>query len=243
VGGTRSHGRDARHARRAGTRGGRTLNTDNPTLLAGAAVLGAIIGFAADRLAARWPAHAGGAIRRMDWRTAVVTIGAAVAFGLLAARWTEPRDLAVLGIWFAALTLLLATDLDQRLLPDLVTLPLIPFALIVVLLGWDPLLAGKSLGIVSGIVAGVLAPIGLLVSDRLFGGSLGLGDVKLSVSLGLMCGIYLLIAGFLVASVVFAVVLGVLIVLGRLKLSSHIPFGPILILAGVFAALVPSVQA
>ncbi len=148
----------------------------------------------------------------------------------------------MLGIWFAALTVLLATDLDQRLLPDLVTLPLIPFALVVLLLGWDPLLAGKSLGIASGIVAGILAPIGLLVSDRLFGGSLGLGDVKLSVSLGLMCGIYLLIAGFLVASVVFAVVLGVLIVLGKLQLRSHIPFGPILILAGVFAALAPSLQ-
>ena len=70
----------------------------------------------------------------------------------------------------------------------------------------------------SGIVAGVLAPIGLLVSDRLFGGSLGLGDVKLSVSLGLLCGIYLLIAGFFVASIVFAIVIGVLIALRRLKL-------------------------
>jgi len=171
-----------------------------------------------------------------------VTIGAAVAFGLLAARWHEPRDLAVLGIWFAALTVLLATDLDQRLLPDVVTLPLIPFAAVVLLLGWDPLLSGKSLGLVSGIVAGILAPIALLVSDRLFGGSLGFGDVKLSVSLGLMCGIYLLIAGFLVASVAFAVVLGVLIVSRRLKLMSHIPFGPILILAGAFAALSPSLQ-
>ena len=149
----------------------------------------------------------------------------------------------MLGIWFAALTVLLATDLDQRLLPDLITLPLIPFAAVVLLLGWDPLLAGKSLGIASGIVAGILAPIGLLVSDRLFGGSLGLGDVKLSVSLGLMCGIYLLIAGFFVASIVFAIVIGVLIALGRLKLRSHIPFGPILILAGVFAALAPSLQA
>ena len=178
----------------------------------------------------------------MDWRTVVVTIGAAVAFALLAARWHEPRDMAVLGIWFAALTVLLATDLDQRLLPDVITLPLIPFAAVVLLIGWDPLLAGKSLGIASGIAAGILAPIGLLVSDRLFGGGLGLGDVKLSVSLGLICGIYLLIAGFFVASIAFAIVIGILIVLGRLKLRSHIPFGPILILAGVFAALTPSVQ-
>ena len=55
--------------------------------------------------------------------------------------------------------------------------------------------------------------------------------------------IYLLIAGFFVASILFAIVIGVLMALRRLKLHSHIPFGPILILAGVFAALAPSLQA
>jgi leader peptidase (prepilin peptidase) / N-methyltransferase len=218
------------------------IDGDPARILAGGAI-GLVVGLMADRLSARWPAHPEGAVRRPDWRTAVVALGAAVAFGLLAIRWQEPRDLVLLGIWFAALTVLVATDLDQRLLPDVVTLPLIPLAAAVLLLGWNPMLAGKSLGIVSGVAAAVLAPAGLLVSDRLFGGSLGLGDVKLSVSLGLVCGLYLLIAGFLVASILFAVVLGVLILSKRLSLNSKIAFGPILIMAGAFAALAPNLQA
>ena len=79
----------------------------------------------------------------------------------------------------------------------------------------------------------------LLVTDRLFGGALGMGDVKLAVSLGLMLGVSRLLAGFLVASVAGAVVLLVLIGLRRLSLKSAVPFGPVLIGAGVIGALLP----
>jgi prepilin signal peptidase PulO-like enzyme (type II secretory pathway) len=47
-----------------------------------------------------------------------------------------------------------------------------------------------------------------------------------------------LVTGFLVASVVFAVVLVVLIVARRIELREAIPFGPVLIAAGVIATLV-----
>ena len=56
----------------------------------------------------------------------------------------------------------------------------------------------------------------LLVSDRVIGGDLGLGDVKLSVSLGLLFGLSALFYGLLVASIGFAVVLLVLIAPRRL---------------------------
>jgi leader peptidase (prepilin peptidase)/N-methyltransferase len=134
---------------------------------------------------------------------------------------------------------LLATDLDQKLLPDVITLPLIGYALVVVLLGWDPLLAGKDLGIVSALAAGIGAPVVLLVTDRLFGGALGMGDVKLAASLGLMYGVSRLLAGFLVATVVGALVLLALMALGRLGRRSAVPFGPILIGAGVVATILP----
>lgn len=203
------------------------------------AVLGALLGLGADRLAARWPVHPDGAVRPIDWRTAVVTAGSTLALGALAARWSEPRDLAVVAIYAAALIVLMATDLDQKLLPDLLTLPLIGYALIVLLLGWNPMLAGKDFGVPSAIIAAVGAPVLLLVSDRLLRGALGMGDVKLSVSLGLMTGITLLVGGFLVASVLSAVVLITLIALRRLSLRSAIPFGPILIAGGIIAMLLP----
>lgn len=204
-----------------------------------AATSGLMLGAFADRLAARWPDHRGGDVRRVDWRTAAVALSAGAAFAALLARWSEPRDLLVLGLFLCALMVLLATDLDQRLLPDLITFPLMGYSAIVLLLGWDPLLSGKDLGVASGLVAGVAAPALLLVSDRLLRGGLGMGDVKLAVSLGLMCGISRLFAGFLLASALSSVLLVALILTRRIGLRSAIPFGPILIAAGVIAMLLP----
>lgn len=204
-----------------------------------AATSGLMLGAFADRLAARWPDHRGGDVRRVDWRTAAVALSAGAAFAALLARWSEPRDLLVLGLFLCALMVLLATDLDQRLLPDLITFPLMGYSAIVLLLGWDPLLSGKDLGVASGLVAGVAAPALLLVSDRLLRGGLGMGDVKLAVSLGLMCGISRLFAGFLLASALSSVLLVALILTRGIGLRSAIPFGPILIAAGVIAMLLP----
>ena len=208
-----------------------------------AAVAGAAFGFGADRLAARWPVHDDGAVRALDWRTAVVVLAAAAACGALVPRWPDPVALLVLGIYMAALIVLLATDLDQRLLPDLITLPLIVYAAIVTLLPalseieLNPLLADKAFGYASAIAAAVAAPVLLAVSDRLFKGALGMGDLKLSVSLGLMSGLALLFVGFLVATTVFAAVVLVLVLSRRITLRTAIPFGPALIGAGLIAAL------
>ncbi len=104
----------------------------------------------------------------------------------------------------AALIVLLATDLDQKILPDWVTLPLIVLTGAWLVAGWSPLLAGKDLGIASGIAAGILAPLFLFVSDRILRGDLGDGDLKLAVSVGLLTGISLLVTGLLVASILFS---------------------------------------
>lgn len=207
-------------------------------LVAGAS--GALLGFLADRLAARWPEHEVSGHRGLDWRTVLVVVAGALSFTALFGRWSEPRDLLVLGLYFAALIVLLATDLDQKLLPDLVTFPLMAYTLAMLVLGWNPLLDGKSLGLISGIAAGLGAPVVLFVSDRLLGGALGMGDLKLAVSLGLMSGVSGLFAGFVIASALSSIVLLVLIGARRIGLRSAIPFGPILIAAGIIAALLPS---
>lgn len=199
---------------------------------------GAVWGVVADRISTRWPAHDDDHGRGLDWRTATLALGGAVAAGALPLRWSEPRDLAILGAWFAVLLLLAATDLDQKLLPDLLTLPLIPITVVLVLVGWDPILASKDLPLVSAAVAGLGAPALLLGSSALLGGGLGGGDVKLAVSLGAMSGIVQLIAGFLVASIGGALILVALIATRRIGLKSAIPFGPILLAAGMCAALV-----
>ncbi len=201
-------------------------------------IAGALVGLLAERLAARWPAHEDGSVRSPGWRTGVLVVAGAAAFGALPLRWSEPRDLAILVGWFTVLLVLAATDLDQRLLPDLITLPLIPVVLLLMLSGWDPLLADKSQPVLSGVLAGVGAPVVLAVSSWVLRGGLGLGDVKLAVSLGLMAGVLRLVGGLVVASAGSAFVLVALLGTRRLGLRSMIPFGPVLIAGGICAAFV-----
>jgi leader peptidase (prepilin peptidase)/N-methyltransferase len=202
-----------------------------------AAGMGGALGFGADRLAVRWPEHeVGYQPRRPGWRTAVVAGAGALIFAGLVQRWHDPRDVLLLGIFAAVLVVLLATDLDQRMLPNVLTMPLIGYAAVLLVLGLSPLLAGRELALFSGIAAGVGAPLLLLLSDRLLRGDLGGGDLWLAISIGLLAGVTRMFLGFLVASVGFALVLIVLMLLGRLGRRSHVPFGPVLI-GAAFAAM------
>ena len=213
--------------------------TQEMVTIAALACVGGLIGLIADRISVRWPAHlADYKPRGLDWRTVVLTAGGAFVFGGLAARWLSEPGFLFLAAVSAALIFLLATDLDQKILPDWVTLPLIAVTGTWLVAGWSPLLAGKDLGIASGIAAGIAAPIFLFVTDRLLRGDLGDGDLKLAVSVGLLTGISLLVTGLLVASILFSVVLLALIALKRIGLKSAVPFGPVLIAAAFVAVLI-----
>jgi leader peptidase (prepilin peptidase)/N-methyltransferase len=201
------------------------------------ALAGLLIGLVADRLAARWPIHEDGHTRRRDWRTVALAIGATVAFAALPARWPEPLDLAILGLYFATLTVLAAIDLDQKLLPDVLTLPLALAAFVLVLVNRDPLLLAKEQPLISALLAGVGAPLILYALDRVAHGGLGAGDLKLALGLGLMSGVTRLFDGLLAASLGAGVVVLLLLAARRIGLRTPIPFGPILIVGGVLAAL------
>lgn len=208
-----------------------------------AACLGGVFGFGADRLSSRWPLHEDETVRGLDWRSAAVVLGGAGAFAALAWRWTDPVDLLVLGIYVAALIVLLATDLDQKLLPDLITFPLMAYALVILVLGLNPVLEGKAQALIAdgdltAVLAAVAAPALLAITDRLFRGALGMGDIKLAVSLGLMFGITQLFVGFLVGTLAFAAIVLALVLSRRVSMKTAVPFGPALIAAGVVAAVV-----
>ncbi|HET7676935.1 MAG TPA: A24 family peptidase [Candidatus Limnocylindrales bacterium] len=209
----------------------------DPVLPAVFGLFGGLFGLAADRLAVRWPEHEGDGRRGVDWRTLALVVGGAAAFGALAVRWSQPAHLLVLGAYFAALLVLMATDLDQKLLPDVITLPLIPVALVVLLLGLNPLLEGKALALPSALAAAIGAPLLLAVTDRVLRGALGMGDLKLAVGLGLMSGLSRLFTGFLIASALSSVVIVALLLTKRIRLDTAIPFGPVLIAGGIIAAL------
>jgi len=157
------------------------------------------------------------------------------------AQWSLLPAYLYLGAVGCALTLI---DLDVHRLPDLIVLPSYPVGFVLLLVPtvvtgqWDWLLRAVLGGLALFLLYLVLA----LVSPG--GGGLGFGDVKLSGVLGLLLG--WLGWGPVVVSVLAAFVIGGLIALalllsGRASRSSHIAFGPSMIL-GAWVALMFPVQ-
>ena len=199
-------------------------------------VAGAAWGIAADRIGARWPAHDDGSVRAVDWRTMVVAVLGGASLGALPLRVADPGQVLLFGGYFVALTLLLATDLDQRLLPDLITLPLVAITLVAAVAGWSPLVAGQ-LGMAA--LAAVAIPGFLFAVSIPFGeGAIGIGDLKLLISVGLLTGLSRSIAGLVVGALAAGVVIGLLLVLRQVTLRTYIPFGPFLIIGAYWAVLV-----
>ncbi len=201
-------------------------------------LIGVAWGLTADRIGARWPAHDDESVRRVDWRTPVVAAIGGVAMAALPGRFSDASDLALFGGYFLALILLLATDLDQRLLPDVITLPLIPIALVVGLAGLNPLVAGAM---PSAIAIALVMPAGLYALSIPFGaGAIGIGDLKLLVSVGLLAGLTRTIIGVVTGALLSGVVVVALLVTRRVTLRTYIPFGPFLIVGAMWGILVPS---
>jgi leader peptidase (prepilin peptidase)/N-methyltransferase len=211
---------------------------DSGVLVGLAALAGAGWGFASDRLAARWPAHEDGSIRRIDWRTPAVVVAGAAAFAGTVVRFgEEPIAFVVVGVYVFALVLLFATDLDQRLLPDVITYPLIGLAAIVLVAGQSVFIRSNE-DVLWAVGAAVLVPVALFLLSIPFGaGAIGLGDLKLLVSVGLLAGsaklFYALVAGALLAGVTVVV----LLVVRRISLRSFVPYGPFLIAGTMWAIL------
>jgi leader peptidase (prepilin peptidase) / N-methyltransferase len=202
-----------------------------PPILAG--IVGAIFGYGADRLAARWPAHEDGAIRVRDWRTVLVITAGAVGFGATLARFgADPVEMLIVAAFVAALVVMFATDLDQRLLPNVLTLPVIPIALILFVAGIGPFVRTVD-DLAWATAAAVVVPTALYVLAIPFGsGAIGEGDLKLLVGTGLLAGAPNLFYGLVAGAIAAGVVVGILVFIRRLSMKSFVPYGPFLI-AGV----------
>jgi leader peptidase (prepilin peptidase) / N-methyltransferase len=202
------------------------------------AVLGGAWGFVADRIGARWPAHDDASVRRIDWRTPVSIVVGAIALALVPVRFEgDAVATAIFGAYVVALILLLATDLDQRLLPDVITLPAIPLAFVVSLIGLNPLVPLGVLPI--AVVVAIAVPLGLALLAKPFGaGAIGMGDLKLLVSVGLLAGPLRLFSGVVYGALLAGLVILVLLALRRITLKTYIPFGPFLIIGALWAILV-----
>jgi leader peptidase (prepilin peptidase)/N-methyltransferase len=208
------------------------------------AVGGAAFGVAADRLAVRWPEHdeddpENPAGRSLGWRTVAVAGFGAFSFAVLGTKFDpagDPLAFALFGLWFATLVVGFATDLDQRLLPDELTLPVIPIALVFDVTARNPLVGGDLL---PAIAIAIVVPLALFLLSLPFGaGAFGLGDVKLLAGVGLMTGLMRAFTGLLAGLLAAGVVLVVLLATRRIGRRTFVPYGPFLIFGAVWGVFV-----
>jgi leader peptidase (prepilin peptidase)/N-methyltransferase len=208
-------------------------------LVIAVAVVGAAWGFVADRIAARWPEHEDGSVRAVDWRTVAVIVVGAAGPALLAARYgDDPRAFAYLGVLVLALVLLFATDLDQRLLPDVITLPIAAYALLGFVTGIGPIVRSPADLLVAAIAAVAVPGILYVMSIPFGAGAIGIGDLKLLFGVGLLFGAQRLIATVIIGALAAAVGILVLLVLRRITLKSYVPYGPFLIIGAIWAVTI-----
>jgi len=158
----------------------------------------------------------------------------AFAFGLLVQRFGgfPPIVQIAFGAWFASLVVGFAIDLDQRLLPDELTLPVIPIALLLDVSGNNPLVGGALL---PAIGVAIVVPLVLWLLSVPFGaGAFGIGDVKLLAGVGLMVGFTRTISGLLSGLLAAGLVLAILLATRRIGRRTYVPFGPFLIFGALW---------
>lgn len=174
-----------------------------------------------------------------------LTVMATIAIGLVAtALWQSLPPGWLMAAWFlyaCGLITLALVDHQTKLLPDLLTIPLLWLGLLLQLF---PATASFGLEMaVIGAVLGYLPLWGLAQAYRLIRGrdGLGMGDLKLLAAMGAWSGPWVL------PPVIFAAALGAIIwfVLQRVlrRRGGHMheehPFGPWLILAYLLIVLLP----
>lgn len=202
-------------------------------------VAGLIWGVASDRISARWPAHEDGSVRGVGWRSVVVVVFAALAIAAVPIRFGDPGQRLLFGVYFGVCVLLMATDLDQRLMPDVLTLPLIALGAVALAWGGDSLVSRSPAW--TAVLGAIGVPALLFIASLPFGeGAFGGGDVKFLVAVGLLTGLVRVVMTVLVGAMLSGVVIFALLLARRVTLKSYVPFGPFLIAGAVWVAMLPA---
>jgi leader peptidase (prepilin peptidase)/N-methyltransferase len=209
---------------------------------AACAVVGLIVGAGLEVVVDRVPQRAsisGWTTRDLNaTRAAAVAALTAVLFVCLAVRYHDSWALPAFLALAAGLVALSVIDFEHFLLPNRIVYPLAlatPALLTVAALGDDDWAAlGRA------VLGGALAMLALGLLHLLSPRSMGFGDVKLALVLGLALGwlgwgelVLGLFCGFLAGAVVGAA----LVVLRRRDRKDHLPFGPFLAFGTLVAVL------
>ncbi len=159
-------------------------------------------------------------------------LSATLFLGLWYLTGGAPLRFILNAVFGTALIICMAIDLEHRLLPDRVTVPLLGFGLLISLLPGAPSPVGSLIGTLlgGGIMYGI-AVVGDAVYKR---ETMGGGDIKLAAAIGAFMGWPILLVALFAAFLLGAA--GGLVYLGLGGKDKTIPFGPFLA-AGALLAL------
>jgi len=168
-------------------------------------------------------------------RHPLVEIGLAVAYDHLWVMLGPSVKLILYLIYSTIFAVILITDVERRLILNVVMYPAILIAIVASFftpgMRWEYALAGGALGFVFFLVAA-------LVGNVLFGGgALGGGDVKLAAFVGLITGFPLVIEA-LVLTILIGGAISLILLITRVRgRRDPIPYGPFLIAGAVITLL------
>ena len=167
----------------------------------------------------------------INLRYPLVEVGLAVVYGYLWIMFGPSVKLGLYLIYTAIFALILITDIERRLILNVVTYPAIAFALVASF--FTPGMKWWS-AVVGGVI-GFLVFLGVeMVGDALFGsGALGAGDVKLAALVGLVTGFPLVLVAMFLGIVSGGLVAAILLLFKLKGRKDAMPFGPFLSLAAM----------
>jgi leader peptidase (prepilin peptidase)/N-methyltransferase len=168
-------------------------------------------------------------------RRPLIEIGVGLIYGYLWITLGPSVTFLFTCLYSAIFALVLITDVERRLILNVVTYPAIAlgFAASFVLPGvtWWSALLGGAIGLTFFYIAAI-------VGTAAYGsGALGGGDVKLALFIGLITGYPLVIEAIVLAILIGAVVSLILLVTRLRKLSDYVPYGPFLIAGAMITLL------
>jgi leader peptidase (prepilin peptidase)/N-methyltransferase len=161
-------------------------------------------------------------------RRVLVELTTAMAFGFLYNRYGFTGHMLLLSIYMALFILITVIDLEHRLVLNRVIGPAILLALVAgpftPHLNWKQMLVGGLVGFGLFYLAALLYP-----------GGMGAGDVKLAAFVGLITGFPSVLVA-LVVTIFAGGIISLLLILTRIRSRrDYIPYGPFLVIGGVFA--------
>jgi leader peptidase (prepilin peptidase)/N-methyltransferase len=180
----------------------------------------------------------------IGWFEPVIELGTAVFFVASFLLWPEivtTLDGVAFALWLVAgvlLAILVAYDMKWSLLPNEAVFPLIGVGAVVAIVRlFESANVGVALLDLAAAIS-ILSGLYLLLWYVSKGKWIGFGDIKLGLALALLLGDWqLAFLALFLANLVGCLVVAPGLLTGKLNRGAHIPFGPLLIIGFVIAAL------